>query len=255
MKLKDKVALITGSSQGIGAGIAERFAKEGADVVINYVGGEDRAAEMVKTIRGLGRKAIDVQADVSNVTEVNAMFDKAFSEMGTVDILVNNAGIEIRAPMWEVTEKDWDRVVDINLKGSFFCTQALVQRLMKSKSPGRVINISSVHEELPFPHFSAYCASKGGVKMLMRNLMVELAPLGITINNIAPGAIETPINKDLLNDPKELKALLANIPLNRLGQTSDVAGAAVFLASDDASYVTGTTVTVDGGLIWSYSEQ
>lgn len=255
MKLENKVALITGSSQGIGEGIAERFAKEGADIVINYIGEVSQADDAVAKVEATGRSALAIEADISKPDQVQAMFDQAFEKFGKVDILINNAGVEKRAPMWEVTEKDWNLVIDVNLKGAFFCCQALARHLMEKKAPGRIINISSVHEELPFPHFSAYCASKGGVKMLMRNLMVELAPLHITINNIAPGAIETPINTQLLNDPKELNALLANIPLKRLGKPGDVAGAAVFLASEDASYITGTTITVDGGLTWFYEEQ
>jgi glucose 1-dehydrogenase len=165
------------------------------------------------------------------------------------------AGVEKRAPFWETTEKDYDLVLSTNLKGAFFATQTFVQKLMSSKQPGKVINISSVHEELPFPHFTSYCASKGGMKMMMRNLAIELAPYNITVNDIAPGAIETPINARLLNDPKALQAVLSNIPLGRLGKPADVAGAAVFLASADADYITGATIFVDGGLTWNYSEQ
>jgi glucose 1-dehydrogenase len=145
--------------------------------------------------------------------------------------------------------------MNVNLKGMFFITQAFVKHQMKANAGGKIINISSVHEELPFPHFTSYCASKGGVKMVTRNLSIELAPLGITINSIAPGAIETPINKNLLNDPVELEALLKNIPLRRLGKPEDVASLAVFLASEESNYVTGTTMFVDGGLLWNYEEQ
>jgi glucose 1-dehydrogenase len=169
--------------------------------------------------------------------------------------LVNNAGVEKRANFWDVTEADYDLVLNVNLKGLFFVTQAMVRYLIEAKRPGKIINISSVHEELPFPHFSSYCASKGGLKMITRNLSIELAPLGITINNIAPGAIETPINKNLLNDPVKLKGLLENIPLRRLGKPEDVASVAAFLASEESSYVTGTTFVVDGGLTWNYEEQ
>jgi glucose 1-dehydrogenase len=146
-------------------------------------------------------------------------------------------------------------VIDVNLTGPFFATQAFARHRRDRKAGGKVINISSVHEELPFPHFTAYCASKGGLKMMMRNLSIELAPLGITINNVAPGAIETPINAKLLNDPKLLNPLLANIPLNRLGKPGDVAGVVAFLASADADYITGSTIVIDGGLLWNYSEQ
>jgi glucose 1-dehydrogenase len=146
-------------------------------------------------------------------------------------------------------------VLNVNLKGLFFITQAFVKHQMQTKAGGKIINLSSVHEELPFPHFSTYCASKGGVKMLTRDLSIELAPLGVTINSIAPGAIETPINSRLLHDPVKLKELLENIPLNRLGKPEDVAGIAAFLASDDSNYMTGTTIFVDGGLLWNYQEQ
>ena len=168
---------------------------------------------------------------------------------------MNNAGIETHAPFWEVSEADFDRVLSVNLKGVFFATQAMVRQLQAAGTPGRIINISSVHEEIPFPNFAAYCASKGGLKMLTRNLAVELGPLGITVNSIAPGAIETPINSALLHDEVKLRSLLGQIPLGRLGKPEDVAGLAVFLASDDAAYVTGSTYFVDGGLTWFYQEQ
>jgi glucose 1-dehydrogenase len=239
MKLENKVILVTGSSQGIGAGIAVRLAQEGADIVINYHSHPEEADAVKAQITALGRRAVSVGA----------------TGLGRIDILVNNAGVEKNASFWDVTEKDFDLVLDTNLKGPFFLTQAFVRHLQSRKAGGKIINISSVHEELPFPHFTSYCASKGGLKMMTRNLSIELAPLGITINNVAPGAIETPINTKLLNDPVKLKALLDNIPLDRLGQPSDVAGAVAFLASSDADYITGTTLVVDGGLTWNYSEQ
>jgi glucose 1-dehydrogenase len=255
MKLTGKKALVTGGSQGIGQAIAYRLAEEGADVVIDYVGHAETAQEAVAEIKKLGRRALAIQANLDFVSEIQALIQKSVEALGGLDILVNNAGVEKRAPFWDVTEKDYDFVLDTNLKGAFFVTQAFVRHRMDVKQPGKIINISSVHEELPFPHFTSYCASKGGMKMMMRNLSIELAPYGITINDIAPGAIETPINTQLLNDPVKLKALLANIPLGRLGQTSDVAGVAAFLASKDADYITGATIVVDGGLTWNYSEQ
>ena len=255
MKLSGKKALVTGGSQGIGQAIAYRLAEQGADVVIDYVGHAETAQQVVTEIKKLGRQAIAIQANLDFVSEIQGLIQKSVEGLGGIDVLVNNAGVEKHAPFWEVTEKDYDFVLDTNLKGAFFVTQAFVRHRMDVKQPGKIINISSVHEELPFPHFTSYCASKGGMKMMMRNLSIELAPYGITINDIAPGAIETPINTQLLNDPVKLKALLANIPLGRLGQTSDVAGVAAFLASNDSDYITGATIVVDGGLTWNYSEQ
>lgn len=255
MKLTGKTALVTGSNQGIGQAIALRLAEEGADVVIDYVVHPDTAKDTVSQIIALGRRSVAIQGDLSKVDSVRNMVRQSVEALGSVDVLVNNAGVEKNAPFWEITEADYDLVLGIDLKGAFFATQAFVQHRLEVKKPGKIINISSVHEELPFPHFTAYCASKGGMKMMMRNLSIELAPYGITINNIAPGAIETPINTALLHDPVKLKALLENIPLARLGKTSDVAGVAAFLASADADYITGATIVVDGGLTWNYSEQ
>lgn len=255
MRLKNKTAIITGSSQGIGRGIAERFAREGANVVINYIGNMDMANDVRKAIEADGGTAITVQGDVSKLLDINGLFEAAIKEFGQVDILVNNAGVERHAPFWEVNEKDYDFVLNVNTKGTFFCSQAMAKHLIETKRRGKIVNISSVHEDLPFPNFTAYCVSKGGIKMLTRNLGVELGQFGINVNNIAPGAIETPINKNLLNDPNKLNYLLGQIPLKRLGQPEDVAGLAVFLSSDEADYVTGSTFFVDGGLTWFYEEQ
>jgi glucose 1-dehydrogenase len=255
MKLIGKKALITGSNQGIGQAIALRLAEEGADVVIDYVTHPDTAKETVELAKKYGHRAVAVQGDISKIADTQRMVKDSVEALGGLDILVNNAGVERRAPFWEVTEADYDLVLDVNLKGAFFTTQAFVQHRLAVKQPGKIINVSSVHEDLPFPHFTSYCASKGGMKMVTRNLSIELAPYGITINNIAPGAIETPINTTLLNNPALLKSLLDNIPLARLGKTSDVSGVAAFLASSDADYITGTTIVVDGGLTWNYSEQ
>jgi glucose 1-dehydrogenase len=255
MKLEGKTVLITGGSQGIGQGIAFRLAEEGADIAIDYVGNSEAADATVAQIEKRGRRALAIEADISSVDHIHSMMKQAVDSFGGVDVLINNAGVEKHASIWEATEHDYDLVLTINLKGAFFASQAFVQHRMAVKKPGKIINISSVHEELPFPHFTSYCASKGGMKMMMRNLAIELAPYGITVNNIAPGAIETPINSALLNDPPKLKALLENIPLARLGQVSDVAGVAAFLASRDADYITAATVVVDGGLTWNYSEQ
>jgi len=255
MRLKNKITLVTGSSQGIGRAIAVRFAQEGADVVINYNRTAKGAEEALAEVEALGRRGLIVKADLSSTEDVRALVNTALEHFGRLDILVNNAGVETHAPFWEVTEEDYDKVLNLNLKGVFFATQAVVRHLLNTKRRGKIVNISSVHEDLPFPNFAAYCASKGGLKMLTRNLSVELGAFGININNIAPGAIETPINTKLLNDPQKLNALLSQIPLGRLGQPNDVANLAVFLASDDADYVTGSTFFVDGGLTWHYEEQ
>ena len=255
LRLAGKTAAITGGDQGIGRAIAERLAADGADVALCYRSNQAGAQEVVAAITQLGRRAAAIQCDVGKVADGQSFIASAIEQLGKVDILINNAGLERHADFWEVTEADYDAVLNVNLKGLFFLTQAFVRHRMAIKSGGKIINISSVHEELPFPHFASYCASKGGLKMLTRDLAVELAPYGITINNIAPGAIETPINKTLLNDPAKLNALLQNIPLRRLGQPGDVASLASFLASDEASYITGTTLFVDGGLTWNYQEQ
>ncbi|HEX4086166.1 MAG TPA: glucose 1-dehydrogenase [Chthoniobacteraceae bacterium] len=254
-RLQDKIALVTGSSQGIGQGVAIRLAQEGAKIIVNYHSNPEGGEETVKAIQAAGSDAIAVQADLGQTAEIDRLIKAGADKFGRIDILVNNAGLEKRAPFWEVTESDYDLVQNVNLRGVFFTTQAFVKDLMARKAPGRIINMSSVHEELPFPHFASYCASKGGLKMLCRNLAIELAPFNITVNNVAPGAIETPINTKLLNDKDKLAALLSNIPLKRLGKPADVAGAVVYLASEDASYVTGTTLFVDGGLLWNYEEQ
>jgi glucose 1-dehydrogenase len=254
-RLAGKVAIITGSGSGIGKSIAIRFASEGATVVVDYRNHIDQAQDTQSKVEAAGGKSILVQADVSVLTDTQNLVDQAYKQLGRCDILVNNAGIEIESPFWEVTEKDYDAVLNVNLKGAFFLTQAFVRPLIKAKLPGRVINISSVHEDMVFPHFSTYCASKGAMRMVMRDLAVELGPYNITINNIAPGAIATPINTKMMADKPELKALLANIPLGRMGTPEEVAGVALFLASDDGAYCTGSTYIIDGGLIRNYHEQ
>jgi glucose 1-dehydrogenase len=254
-RLDGKVAAITGGNQGIGLALSLRFAQEGADVSFCYRSNKTEADKVVAGIQKLGRKATGFQCDIGRVAEGQKFIADTVAQFGKIDILVNNAGLERHADFWDATEADYDAVLNVNLKGLFFITQAFVKHRMQAKAGGKIINISSVHEELPFPHFSSYCASKGGVKMLTRNLSIELAPLGITINNIAPGAIETPINTALLNDPAKLKALLGNIPLKRLGKPEDVASMAAFLASSESDYSTGTTFFVDGGLTWNYQEQ
>lgn len=261
MKLANKVALITGGTQGIGRGIALRFIQEGADVVIAGRARHEKAIETARTLSEQSNGRVHLATgDISEVSSCRELVSETIATMGRLDIVVNNAGVEKAASFWDITEEHYDRTMSVNLKGAFFITQAFARYVKEQQDQGataggRVINTSSVHEELPFPNFTSYCASKGGLKMLMRNLAIELAPLGITVNNIAPGAIETPMNSHLLNSPQLLNALLNNIPLKRLGQPADVAGVAAFLASDDASYVTGSSYYVDGGLLWNYTEQ
>jgi glucose 1-dehydrogenase len=254
-RLKGKVAVITGSASGIGQSIALRFAQEGAAVVVDYVGQPEAAEQTKAQIESAGGRAITVQADVSKIPDTQNLIDQAYTQLGACDILVNNAGVEKHAPFQDVTEADYDFVLDINLKGAFFLTQAFVRRLLAAQKPGRIINISSVHEDMVFPNFTSYCCSKGAIRMMMRNLAVELGPHGITINNIAPGAVNTPINTSLLADKPKLDALLANIPLGRLGTPEEVAGLATYLASDEAAYSTGSTYVIDGGLMRNYHEQ
>jgi glucose 1-dehydrogenase len=255
MNLQHKQALVTGASQGIGKTIALRLAQSGADIALNVLQADERSEQLRQQIEAMGRRCVVLPFDVSKVGPMRAALEHAARELGTLDILVNNAGIQKRAGFLDVSEADYDRVMEVNLKAAFFLAQAFAAQCKAAGRGGKVINISSVHEDLPFPHFASYCVSKGGMKMMMRNLAIELAPLGITVNNIAPGAIETPINAQLLHDPKLHQALLANIPLGRLGQREDVAGVAAFLASSEADYITGTTTVVDGGLLWNYAEQ
>jgi glucose 1-dehydrogenase len=255
MRLEGKHALVTGSDQGIGQAIALALAENGADVVVNYRQNREGAEQTRERIRGMGRNCVVIQADVGDLASARKLVNESVAALDGLDILVNNAGIEKRAAFLDVAEQDYADVIQTNMTAPFFLAQTFVRHLVERKRPGKVINISSVHEELPFPHFTPYCMAKGGLKMMMRNLAIELGPCGITVNNIAPGAIETPINKALMDNPKLLAAVLQNIPLAHIGQPADVAAVAAFLSSGDADYITGATIVVDGGLLWNYSEQ
>ncbi|MDT5157197.1 MAG: hypothetical protein QOH51_1554 [Acidobacteriota bacterium] len=249
MRLKDKVALVTGASSGIGQAIAVRFAAEGAHVVVNYRPGSQADAEAAQTEAStFGVESIAVAADVSKREDVERMFEEVASKFGRIDIVVNNAGIEIKKPFLEVTDDEWNRVIAVNLFGPYVVSQVAARQMVKQGQGGKLIFVSSVHEDIPFPEYTAYCASKGGVRMLMRNLAMELAPYKINVNNIAPGAIATPINQAVLDDPTAMKNAISEIPWGRFGRPEEVASLAVFLAGDESEYVTGSTYYVDGGL-------
>jgi glucose 1-dehydrogenase len=247
MRLAGKCALVTGSSSGIGRAIAEAFAREGADVVVHYDREKDEADAVVAEIGKLGRRATAIQADVGVVSEAQRLVGAAIDALGHLDVLVNNAGVEMRGPFVDVTEEQYDLVLDVNLKGAFFAAQ-VAARHMIDRGGGRIINITSIHEDVAFLQFATYAASKGGMRMFMRAVCQELALHGITINDIAPGAIATPINKRTLGDSDLLNELQSVIPAGRLGDPEEVAAVAVFLASGEAAYVTGSTYVVDGGM-------
>jgi glucose 1-dehydrogenase len=245
MNLNGKVAVVTGAGSGIGHAIAERFSQAGAAVCIGYLGYEDDARALAARLP----RAIAVHADVSRAADVQAMVDRTRTELGGVDILVNNAGIEKSVPFLDLDETTWDQILGVNLKGSFLCAQACARVMRDSGRGGSIVNISSIHEDVAFPGFTPYCASKGGLRMMMRNLALELAPYRVRVNNVAPGAIATPINNATLADPDKMAILRRIIPLSRMGEPREVAEVALFLASDASSYVTGSTYYVDGGMV------
>ncbi len=248
MRLENKVALITGANSGIGKAIAERFLAEGAKVAINYLPGRPNEADTLAQIAAYGDNALAVGGDVSKREDVERCFAQAVAKFGRIDIAVNNAGIEIKKPFVDVTDHELELVLKINLFGAFYVHQSAARQIISQGGGGRLINISSVHEDIPFPQFTPYCISKGGMRMMMRNIAMELAPNKITVNNIAPGAIATPINQSVLDDPEAVKNALSEIPWGRFGKPEEVASVALFLASDEAEYVTGSTYYVDGGL-------
>ncbi len=249
MRLSGKVALITGAASGIGKAIALRFAAEGAHVVINYhEGGKHNGADVQTEIAKRNQSALAIPANVDNRAEVEQMLQQLLARFGRLDIVVNNAGIEIKKPFVDVTDQEWHRVIGVNLYGAFIVSQSGARQMLKQGQGGKIIFISSVHEDIPFPGYTAYCASKGGVRMMMRNLAMELAPYKINVNDIAPGAIATPINEAVLENPEEKKHALEEIPWGRFGKPEEVAGVATFLASSEADYVTGSTYYIDGGL-------
>jgi glucose 1-dehydrogenase len=247
--LKEKVALVTGAATGIGQALAVRFAQEGVAVVIDYVGAPDTASATLEKITKAGGRCLAVAADVSKPDEVERLIEQTVQKFGRLDIAINNAGIEKKAAFVDYPLEALQKILAVNLVGPFLVAQSAARQMIKQGKGGRIINISSVHEDLPMPSNSAYCASKGGLRMLMRTIAVELAKNKITVNNIGPGAVYTPIDADIEAKPEIEKALMGEIPLNRWAKPEEIAGLAVFLASDEASYVTGATYFIDGGMM------
>ena len=247
--MSDKVALVTGASSGIGRAIAIAFGRAGIDVCVNYHSGGENAKLVVEQIEADGARAFARAADVSDSAAVSAMVDDVVDRFGRIDILVNNAGIEQPTPLLDIDERSWDLVLGVNLKGAFLCAQAAARQMVRQGEGGRIINISSVHEDLPMPGNTSYVCAKGGIRMLTRNLGLELAPHRISVVGIGPGAIATPMDARTLADPEKKLALQREIPLRRIGSPEEVAGLATYLVSSEASYLTATTVFIDGGLM------
>ena len=246
-RLEGKVAIVTGSDRGIGRGIAFSLAKEGCKVVVNSHEKNKNGEEVVSEIKKSGSDGIFVVADVSKESDVKNLVKKAADKFGKVDILVNNAGILVFGTVDTLTEKEWDRQLDVNLKGVFLCTKYALQQMIKQGKGGRIINISSIAGLVGFPGISAYCASKGGVTELTREVALDVAKYGITVNAIDPGVIATDMTKGMLDDPATKKSFMESTPVGRVGQPEDIGNAAVFLAMDESSFVTGHNLVVDGG--------
>jgi glucose 1-dehydrogenase len=246
--LKNKVAVVTGASSGLGKAIAQRFAKEGVKVVVNYFTEDDKPELMIEEIKALGGEASKIQGDVSQEPDVKKIINFAIDTYGTLDIMVNNAGIQAEIPTEELSLESWNKVISTNLTGCFLGSREAIKYMLDHKIKGTVINMSSVHQEIPWPHFAHYAASKGGIKLLTETLALEYASNGIRVNNIAPGAIDTPINAEKFTDPKAKKAVLDLIPMGYIGKPEEIAACVAWLASSEASYVTGMTLFADGGM-------
>jgi glucose 1-dehydrogenase len=249
LRLQNKVAVITGASLGIGSAIALALGKEGAAVAVDYRSHPDEAKQIVDQIEGSGGRATSVRADVSSPEDVKNLIQSAVDEFGRLDVMVNNAGMEEKMPFLDTPLDVWNRTIAVNLTGAWLGCQEAARQMVNQGGSGRIINISSVHEDLPMPTNSPYCAAKGGLRMLMRTIAVELAPHNITVNNIAPGAVDTPMDAPLKHDANQMHQLLSEIPLQRMGKPEEVAALAVYLASEEAAYVTGSTFVIDGGMM------
>ena len=251
MSLKGNVAIVTGGNSGIGMAIVLELAKQDANSVIDYVAHPEATESLEQRIAALGEQAIGVEADVSKVADLQNLIDAAVQKFGRVDIMVNNAGIETRTSVLSTTEQQYDQVLAINLKSAFFGTQLAAQQMIKQGSGGRIINVTSVHEDWPMPGNAAYCLSKGGMRMLTRTAGVELAPHNILVIGVGPGAVATPINLSTMQNPALMKKLEAAIPLGRMARPEEIAAVVAFLAGEGASYITATTVFTDGGIMQS----